>query len=368
MEILGPADLAARFAPLAQARGALLAVSGGPDSVALMLLAHAWAEALTTQSGPTVRLAVATVDHGLRPQSSQEAKAVAGWAAALGLPHRILDWQGEKPVTRIQERAREARYALLLAHALEIGADYIVTAHHADDQAETILFRLLRGSGLSGLAGMSGAAPRGELIHLRPLLDCPKDALIAVCEARGHPYFRDASNENLAYARARLRKLAPILAEEGLDRAALLRLGRRAARADAALDACVQRLRAALHATRADGVFCAPIGVLKNEPAEILARLIEAEIHMLGTDRPLRLDRLETLTASLQSALQRGAAWRGSLAGKALILDRGGVLTVRCETPRRRGRRPVKSIAHPPLQETAVRTLPLAEADPVTSG
>lgn len=366
METFGAADLATRFAPLNQARGALLAVSGGPDSVALMLLAHTWARARSDQSGAW--LAVATVDHGLRPQSCEEAEAVAGWTAALGLPHRILAWQGEKPATRIQERAREARYALLLAHAQEIGADHILTAHHADDQAETILFRLLRGSGLSGLAGMAGAASRGALIHSRPLLDCPKDALIAVCAARGHPYFRDASNENLAYARARLRKLAPILAEEGLDREALLRLGRRAARADAALDACMQKLRTALHATRAEGLFCAPIGAFKREPAEILVRLVEAEMHGLCAATPLRLDRLETLTGSLQAALQQGAAWRGSLAGKALILDRGGVLTIRRENPRRRGRPPAKSAGQASLQEAAPRGSRLASSDPITSG
>ena len=343
MEIFGSADLAERFAPLKQARGVLLAVSGGPDSVALMLLVNAWAHARTDQSGAAVKLAVATVDHGLRCESRKEAEAVAGWASALGLPHRILDWQGEKPATRIQERARDARYALLFAHAHEIGADYVLTAHHADDQAETILFRLLRGSGLSGLAGMSAAAQRGALIHLRPLLDCPKDALIGVCEAGGHPYFRDSSNENLAYARARLRKLAPILAAEGLDRDALLRLGQRAERADAALEVYTQKLRSAVPATRTDEFFCAPLHAFKNEPVEILARLIEAEIRILGTERPLRLERLETLTASLQSALRQGVAWRGSLSGKAFSLDRGGVLTIQGENPRRRGRRTAKS-------------------------
>ncbi|QXX74658.1 tRNA lysidine(34) synthetase TilS [Methylovirgula sp. HY1] len=363
METFGPADLAERFAPLKQARGALLAVSGGPDSVALMLLAHAWVQASGGQDKAAARLAVATVDHGLRPQSRQEAEAVAGWAAALGLPHHILDWQGEKPKAAIQERAREARYALLFAHARAIGADYVLTAHHADDQAETILFRLLRGSGLSGLAGMSDAAERGNLVHLRPLLDCPKDALIGVCEAHGHPYFRDASNENLAYARARLRKLAPILAAEGLDRDALLRLGRRAERADAALDACMRKLRSALPATRVGGTFCAPMRAFKDEPAEILARLIEAEIRFLGTDRPLRLDRLETLTASLQAALRQDAAWCGSLAGKALVLDRGGVLTVRSENPRRRGRQATKSGDHASLQEAATRVAPLLCSD-----
>ncbi len=208
---------------------------------------------------------------------------------------RILVWQGDKPKTRIQERAREARYELLCACAAEIGADYLVTAHHADDQAETILFRLLRGSGFAGLAGMPRMAQRGGLTFLRPLLDCPKSALIAVCEAQDQPYFRDPSNENPAFARAQLRRLLPLLAEEGLDREALLRLGRRAARVDLALDATVEKLRARLPATRDEDSFSAPIGALAAEPAEILGRLIEAEIQRVASARPVRLDRLEVL-------------------------------------------------------------------------
>ncbi|MGP8191246.1 MAG: tRNA lysidine(34) synthetase TilS [Methylovirgula sp.] len=360
--MFGPADLAARFAPLERARGVLLAVSGGPDSVALMLMAADWAK-----TGAAPPLFVATVDHGLRPESRQEAEQVGLWAGALSLPHRILFWEGAKPKTAIQERAREARYALLCAYAAEIGADYLVTAHHADDQAETILFRLLRGSGISGLAGMPVAARRGDLIHLRPLLDCPKDALIAFCEARGQPFFRDPSNENPAFARARLRRLEPILAQEGLDRDALLRLGRRAARADLALDVYTEKLRAACHATRADGQFSAPFRALGAEPAEILGRLIEAEIHALGQalgiDKPLRLDRLETLTASLQAAMQKREPWRGSLAGMALVLDREGSLTICRERPRRRGRPSIRPMENSPLREVS----PSACRDPVTS-
>ena len=201
------------FAPLSAARGVLLAVSGGPDSVALMLLAAAWARP------GTPKLAVATVDHGLREGSRGEAEAVAAWAQSLGLPHQILSWDGEKPKTRIQERARAARYDLLFRHARALGADHVLTAHHADDQAETILFRLLRGSGVAGLAGMPVAARHGEIVHLRPLLAYPKAALVELCEARGQAYFRDPSNEDLGFARTRLRRLLRLLAEEELDSA-----------------------------------------------------------------------------------------------------------------------------------------------------
>ena len=143
------ADIEALFAPLGRARTLLIAVSGGPDSTALLLMAAEWAR----RRGRT-RIEAATVDHGLRPESAEEAKAVAALCARLGVAHRILQWKGAKPASRLQERAREARYRLLVDHAKAIGADALLTAHHADDQAETVLFRLLRGSGVAGLRGM----------------------------------------------------------------------------------------------------------------------------------------------------------------------------------------------------------------------
>jgi tRNA(Ile)-lysidine synthase len=324
-------EIAALFAPLKEARGAVLAVSGGPDSVALMLLAAAWA------GHGTPKLAVATVDHGLRPASRDEADAVALWAQSLDLPHRILTWEGAKPKTRIQERAREARYDLLFRHAREIGADHVLTAHHADDQAETILFRLLRGSGVAGLAGMPVAARHGEIVHLRPLLAYPKKRLVELCEARGQAYFRDPSNEDLSFARTRLRRILRTLAEEGLDNESLLRLGRRAARAELALSACTRIVRGALQPVHTNGVFSAPIGHLRDAPEEILLRLIAAEMEARGS-KPLRFDRLESLTAALRAALQTGASWRGTLGGMTLVLDGRGLLTIAVERPRRRGR------------------------------
>jgi len=166
-------------APLASLRdepALLLAVSGGPDSTALLLMASEWAE-------PKPRLFAATVDHGLRPESGAEAAAAAELCARLGVPHATLRWQGRKPTTRLQERAREARYDLLAAHARQVGAGVVVTAHHLDDQAETVLFRLARGSGLAGLAGMAARSRRGAIDIARPLLAIPKADLVALCEA-----------------------------------------------------------------------------------------------------------------------------------------------------------------------------------------
>jgi tRNA(Ile)-lysidine synthase len=238
-------------------------------------------------------------------------------------------------VTRIQERAREARYGLLSGCALERGGGAIVTAHHADDQAETILFRLTRGSGVSGLAGMSPRSRCGDAPLLRPLLGVRKAELIELCEIAGHPYFSDPSNADDAYARARLRKLMPLLAAQGLDAPALLRLGARAARADAALDSCAAAARAsAIRESAAEGaIFDA--ATLRDFPREILQRLIAGEILRIAPGTQLRLDRLERAAARLSEALHSGAKLRTTLA--SLLLESNGDIVALRPAPPRRG-------------------------------
>ncbi len=326
-------DIATLFRPWETARGILLGVSGGPDSVALMLLAAEWARG---RAAPPP-LYVATVDHGLRKESHGEAEMVARWAAALALPHTILVWEGVKPRSRVQERAREARYTLLSEHAARIGADHIMTAHHADDQAETILFRLLRGSGISGLSGMVSSCKRSGIIHARPLLTCPKAELVALCEMRAHPFSGDPSNNDPAYARTRIRRLSLLLAEEGLDRQALLRLGRRAARADAALDERARAIAAEIKAQREPGRFRANISALANEPEELLLRFLADELKLIRGDKPLRLERLESLVLGLGRALRGGIAYKATLGGAELRLQSDHFLVIMREGTRRRG-------------------------------
>src|SRR5271156_4483671 len=208
------------LAPLAEAAALLLAVSGGPDSTALLVMAASWAR---RRGGP--RIDAATVDHGLRAEGADEARAVADLCRKLGVPHQTLIWRGEKPKTRLQERARDARYALLADCARRIGAEIVVTAHHMDDQAETVLFRLLRGSGVGGLAGIAARTERDGLTLARPLLGLAKADLVAYCEAERVPYACDPSNVDPRYARTRMRALLASLAAEGLDAApALARL------------------------------------------------------------------------------------------------------------------------------------------------
>src|SRR5436305_4996684 len=144
-------EAAQLFADLADAAILILAVSGGPDSTALMWLAARWRDAL--ESSP--KLVAATIDHALRKESAREARAVARLAKNLNVEHVTLRWTGRKPKTGIQEAARNARYRLLSEEAHRQNASHVVTAHTLDDQAETVLFRIARGSGLSGLRGMA---------------------------------------------------------------------------------------------------------------------------------------------------------------------------------------------------------------------
>ena len=201
-------EAAALLADLSEAPILVLAVSGGPDSTALMWLAARW-RARRTQ-GP--KLIAVTIDHGLRKESAREALAVKRLARKLGVEHRTLRWTGRKPKTGIQEAARAARYRLLADAARKAGARHILTAHTLDDQAETVLFRLARGSGVAGLRGMaretslssfrgaaqrrarnpypragvmdSGPGPSGrpgmtDIYLVRPLLLIPKSRLLA---------------------------------------------------------------------------------------------------------------------------------------------------------------------------------------------
>lgn len=179
-----------------QEGGWAVALSGGPDSLALAAM-------LATRNTNGLAL---IVDHGLRPESAQEAAMVAGRAEALGLQTKVLRWTGEKPTTGLMEAARHARYDLLIEACRQAKCSRLYLAHHQDDQIETALFRLARGSGWRGLAAMPDVAQRGGVALLRPLLQTPKAALTAYCEAHGLAYVTDPGNSNPRFQRARLRR------------------------------------------------------------------------------------------------------------------------------------------------------------------
>ncbi|GAU83314.1 tRNA lysidine(34) synthetase TilS [Bosea sp. BIWAKO-01] len=331
-------EAVALFAGLAGEARLLIAVSGGPDSVALLSLLQDW-----SQQPNRPALHAATVDHGLREASSSEAEAVGALCSGLRVPHVILRWAGPKPATGIQQRAREARYALLAAHAEALGGAVLVTAHTLDDQAETMMMRMARGSGPSGLAGMRARVRKNGTVLARPLLAVPKARLIATAEARGLSYIRDPSNADPRFERARWRTLMPILADEGLTAERLTVLAARLARMDAAIEHQVALLLPSLTlAGEGTGVTRLRFGALVDLPEEIALRVVAEALALVpGSNAELsRLERLEGCVFTLLEAAGRGTAMTRTLSGCVLALDRDGVLTLTPEPPRRRGVHP----------------------------
>lgn len=176
-----------------------VAVSGGADSMALCLLADAWAQA---RGGKVLAL---IVDHRLRSSSAEEARWTACRLAARGIDSEILVWSGNKPVSAIHAKAREARYRLLADRCRERGVLHLLVGHHLDDQAETMLLRAARRSGAAGLAGMTSLVKTGAVRVLRPLLGVPKQRLRAYLLTRGQAWLEDPSNADPAFARTRVR-------------------------------------------------------------------------------------------------------------------------------------------------------------------
>jgi tRNA(Ile)-lysidine synthase len=328
----------ALFDGLENLRGLILAVSGGPDSTALLVMAAGWAEHVKHRLKRAPKIIAVTVDHGLRAESRDEAAVVKKLARRLGVSHRIVRWRGAKPGTGLQEAARAARYRLLAQEAVRARFEHIVTAHTLDDQAETLLFRLARGSGLTGLAGMTHVSPlpgggAGEILLVRPLLATPKSRLVATLNAARIDYISDPSNLDPRFARTRLRRLLPELAAEGLDAKTLARLGLRMRRAEAAIEFSVGVARASLApgAWRARGPIVFPARAFADLPDEVGLRLLGRAIAHVGNEGPVELGKLEFVYDSLRVPAPQT---RRTLAG-ALISLGEGKLTIERAPPRR---------------------------------
>jgi len=324
----------ALFADLKGRPALLLAVSGGPDSTALMVLAARWRDALKAKP----KLIAVTVDHGLRKDAKAEAAAVARLARKLKIAHRTLRWRGKKPATGLQQAARTARYRLLAEAARDVGASHVLTAHTLDDQAETVLIRMSRGSGLTGLAAMARAAAvpgASELVLVRPLLDIAKARLIATLRAAKLPFADDPSNRDPRFTRARLRSLMPTLAEEGLDARRLATLARRLRRADEAIEAMVREARDFLGGDRpASTTINLEVGGFIILPAEISLRVLGRAIAEMGDEGPVELAKLEALKAALGTAFKERKPFRRTLAGAVVTLS-DLRLTIETAPPRR---------------------------------
>lgn len=294
---LGAAEFARRMAelgPFERPPRLAVALSGGADSSALCLLADAWA---ADRGGSCVGL---IVDHRLRPDSTTEARAVRARFRARGIACRILTWDGGRPRTGVQEAARQTRYELIEDHCRRRTILHVLLAHHLDDQAETLLLRLGRGSGPDGLAAMAPVVERPGLRLLRPLLGIPKARLVATLRARAADWVEDPGNLDPAYARTRVRRLMPELARAGVTAAGLAASAARLGAARAAREAESARLLARIADIRPEGYAIIDRTGWRRAPADIAAlALTRAVLAVGGGVYPPRGDRRDRLHAAL---------------------------------------------------------------------
>ncbi len=303
-------DIDALFAGWTAFRHIAIAVSGGADSMALMILARNWRGRV--EHPPD--LTILTVDHGLRPEAAEEAQWVKEQAAALGLPHQTLVWTGPKPRSDLQAAARVARYSLMLGTCHAARIDALATAHTAEDQAETMLMRLARGSGIDGLAAISSLSTRDGIALLRPLLNVPRARLEATLLERHQIWIEDPSNCDRRFERVRLREALRTAKTLQLTPEKLALSARRLDRARQALDRLTADfLQTNLHIHPA-GYGELALDVLYGAPDEIAIRAIGHLAAIFGGgQRPVRMARLEDLYGALTKEKARTATLGGCI-------------------------------------------------------
>lgn len=309
--------LSAEFPELSDAETLGVAISGGPDSMALGYLLNLYAQ----KNGKKV-LAV-TFDHGLRDGSDAEAQHVQdvidGWS---NTQHEILKWGGDKPDTRIMEEARKARYDAFVQYFKGQGVSYLFLGHHQDDQAETFLIRLSKGSGLDGLTGMRASQPYGDLTLLRPLLDVSKEDLIQVCEENGVKSVDDPSNENENFLRPRLRASRAVLEEEGLTAKRLSNTARRLQSARDALDQITDKVFEESMVERGESALSFDFAFIQNWPYEIGLRvLLKAMNHVTHHNNAGYGPRLEKVESLYGAILSENAILKRTLGGCIIAYD-----------------------------------------------
>jgi tRNA(Ile)-lysidine synthase len=282
-------------------------------------------------------LIAVTVDHGLRTEAAREARDVKRLARSLDVPHRTLRWTGAKPKTGLPAAARAARYRLLAQAARSNGATHILTAHTRDDQAETLLMRMLRGSGIAGLAAMTRVSEREGLWLARPLLDVSKAQLVATLNRARINFADDPTNRDVSYTRPRLRALMPALAAEGGDSKNLARLAARLARANAALEVLADGAERylALRDRNDAARFGFDSAAFAGLAEEIRLRLLKRAIDRVGHEGPAELGKLEAVLAVLDQAIAAGGSRQKLTLAGAMVTLIGGRIHVEPAPPRR---------------------------------
>ena len=325
---LTPDEIEALFEPLELYEKLGLAVSGGPDSLALMLLAARWA-----RSSGRPELFVYTVDHALRPEAAAEAAMVVHEAEALGLPARSLRWEGEKPTTGIQAAARAARYRLMGKAMDQDGAGVLVTAHHLGDQAETVLMRLAHGSGIEGLSGMDNLSVVEGVHVYRPLLGVRPDILRDVVSESGLSAALDPSNIDENYERVRWRLMLPALEAMGITIERLGTFARRMDEASQAIRFAADEAYPRIVAPAADGRVTLRVPAFRREPAPVAVLLLRRALELVNAD-PDRAPPLNALE-SLSRRLQQPTPLKGITLHGCFVSSDGETILVEKEKPRR---------------------------------
>jgi tRNA(Ile)-lysidine synthase len=298
-----------------------VALSGGPDSMALCWLLSRWA---AQQGGAEIH--ALTVDHGLRPEANEEARQVGVWVKDW--PHvrheilRIDAGEDNAPTSSIMENAREGRYKVLDEYCRAHNIRKLFVAHHREDQAETFLFRLAKGSGLDGLAAMRYERPyNGNLTIVRPLLDFAKEQLIAICAENDIPCVRDPTNDDTRFARNRLRRAYDVLEREGLTAKRLSVTAGRIARAREALDYTAQKVMKEAQVLKESQKVILDRGIIEEWPSEIRLRVIikaMAELLPAQDGYGPRMEKLEKLV----SDLFEGGTFRRRTLGGFIVSER----------------------------------------------
>nr|WP_246473111.1 tRNA lysidine(34) synthetase TilS [Pelagibacterium limicola] len=320
-DALAGLDPDALFKPVANRTKIGLAVSGGPDSLALLVLYAAWRE-----HGKAPGAIVYAVDHGLRPEGAQEAELVRRIAVERGFEVRVLTWSGEKPQTGLLAAARAARYRMIGAAMAQDGADILMTAHHLNDQAETVLMRLAHGSGAQGLGAMRPFAEVEGVSIYRPLLGVSKETLVEIVNAHGLVAADDPTNADLNYERARWRAMRPGLEKAGLTPERLAQFAERMQR----LDRLAAQIADDIWKTdvRVDdfGVVHIAASVFGSVPDEAGLRVFWRALRRAGGGRRGDLSAVETLYGKVVGGK---APAQATLMGAVVVPGPGHVLVYR---------------------------------------
>lgn len=277
-----------------------VAVSGGSDSMALCLLLQTWCRS------NDVSLVALTVDHGLRTEAADEALLVKKWLSHHGIEHSILTRTGPKPEAGVQEFARDARYHLLFDACRQSKISALFVGHQQEDHQETFLMRLSKGSGLSGLAGMTLKTARDGIDIIRPLLSFTRAELRTYLQDRAQGWIEDPSNESPEYTRTELgHVMGHIRNLPGSSAEAIALSLKRIQRAEAALQSMTEKAWQGQVRLNPYGFVCLQMDLLKSLPDEIGIRILAKAVQIIrGVGFRIKLQELENIVEKMKAGVQ----------------------------------------------------------------